>query len=115
MTISSVVLIGSLGNYVGGRYAVIPGSILILIFLHFTSNLKSKFIKNFSLIMIMSSLFFGIYEFRPPTSNVSHQYIKFLDCINCPVWKKEVEKWKLDKSYVIKIWPYPSKSLILKN
>ena len=115
LTISSVVLIGSLGNYVGGRYAVIPGSILILIFLHFTSNLKSKFIKNFSLVMVMSSLFFGIYEFRPPVSNVSHQYIKFLDCIDCPVWKKEVQKWKLDKSYVIKIWPYPSKSLILKN
>ena len=65
--------------------------------------------------MIISSLIFGIYEFRPPTTNVKHQYIKFLDCVNCPVWKEEVKKWKLDNSYVIKIWPYPSKALILRN
>lgn len=115
LTISGVVLVGSLDNYVGGRYAVIPGSVLILIFLHLTFNLKNKFIKNFSLIMIISSLIFGIYEFRPPTTNVKNQYIKFLDCVNCPVWKEEVEKWKLDNSYVIKIWPYPSKALILRN
>ena len=56
----------------------------------------------------------GIYEFRPPTKNVKHQYIKFLDCINCPFWKEEVQKWKKDQNYRLKLWPYPRKSLKLK-
>jgi len=54
-----------------------------------------------------------LYEFRPPTQNVKHQYIKFLDCVDCPIWKQEIKKWRNDNSYVINIWPYPEKTFRL--
>ena len=56
-------------------------------------------------MFIINYLFFAfIYQFRPPTQNVKHQYIKYLDCINCPEWKEELNYWKNDKSYTLKIW-----------
>ncbi len=60
------------------------------------------------------ALITGIYEFRPPIKNVKHQYIKFLDCINCPTWSDEVKKWRKDKNYMIGIWPYPKKNFYMK-
>ena len=48
-------------------------------------------------------------------TNVKHQYLKYLDCISCPVWKEEIRKWQSDKSYIIGVWPYPKKKLILKD
>ena len=64
--------------------------------------------------MIVLSLTTGLYEFRPPTKNVKHQYLKFLDCINCPIWKQEIFKWKNNNDYQIGLWPYPRKKMILR-
>jgi hypothetical protein len=113
-TISVLVLIGAAGDYVGGRYAVIPGVTLLLIILHLAFEMQTKKIKIFFIILISFSLSSGIYEFRPPTENVKYQYIKFLDCINCPEWKAEIKKWKNDNNYIIKIWPYPTWTMSLK-
>ena len=112
--ISILVLVGAAGDYVGGRYAVIPGVTLLLIILHLTFEMQGKKIKIFFTILISISLISGINEFRPPTKNVKHQYINFLDCINCPVWKNEIKKWKNNNNYIIKIWPYPNKTMTLK-
>ncbi len=111
--ISILVLVGAAGNYVGGRYAVIPGVSLLLIILHLTFEIRGKKIKLFFIILISISLISGINEFRPPTKNVKHQYIKFLDCVNCPEWKNEIKTWKNDSNYKIKIWPYPRKAMTL--
>ena len=115
IVISSVVIIGSLNNQLSGRYAVIPGTLLLLMYLHLLFTLKKIYLKSFFLILIFTSFVTGLYEFRPPTSNVKHQYLKYLDCISCPIWKEEIQKWQSDKSYIIGVWPYPKKKLILGN
>ena len=111
--ISLIVITGSLNNQVGGRYAVIPGTVLLLIYLHLSSILKNLYLRISFLALITISLLTGFYEFRPPTENVKHQYLKYLDCISCPIWSEEVKKWRKDQSYVIGIWPYPHKNLVL--
>ena len=108
-----MVIVGSVDTHVGGRYAVIPGVTFLLIILRTIETFNQSFIKYLAILCISSSLVNGLYEFRPPTQNVKHQYIKFLDCIDCPIWKQEVGKWRKDKSYVIKIWPYPKKTFRL--
>jgi hypothetical protein len=114
--ISLIILFGSVSNQVGGRYAVIPGSVLILCALECFYKTKNLYLKYFSIILIMLSLTAGIDQFRPYQKNIfENQYIKFLDCINCPDWKSEISIWKNDKNYIIGIWPYPSKDLILPN
>ncbi len=115
IVISSVVIIGSLNNQLSGRYAVIPGTLLLLMCLHLLFTLKKVYLKSFFLILIFTSFVTGLYEFRPPTTNVKHQYLKFLDCLNCPIWSEEIQKWQSDKSYIIGVWPYPRKKLILGN
>ena len=112
--ISFVILVGSINNQLGGRYAVIPGSILLLIILHLSFEIKKPVIKILFFLIISFSLIFGANEFRPPTENVKHQYIKYLDCINCPIWKEEIYKWRKNNEYEIGIWPYPLKKLKLE-
>ncbi len=111
--ITSIIFVGGLGNYIGGRYAVIPGVLVILILLQLLFSSQKTYLKFIFSILIILSLSTGLYEFRPPVKNVKHQYIKFLDCIDCPVWREEVGKWRNDKNYVIGIWPYPRKNLAL--
>ena len=99
----------------GGRYAAVPGATLLLIILHTMFKTKIRTIKIAFAVLISFSLISGMYEFRPPTKNVKHQYLKYLDCINCPEWKNEIKKWKKDNQYIIRIWPYPRKRMKLKN
>ena len=114
--ISVVILVGSLNNQVGGRYAVIPGTLLILCALEILYKTLNSYLKSISFILIFLSITAGIYEFRPNQKNIHEdQYIKFLDCIDCPDWKSEVKVWKNDNNYIIKIWPYPKKSLNLSK
>ncbi len=113
--ITFIVAIGGLGSYVGGRYAVIPGVIFLLIILHISFIIKKVTYKIIFFVLIIFSISTGFYEFRPPVKNVKHQYIKYLDCINCPIWKDEVAKWRNRKDYIIGIWPYPNKKLVLSN
>ena len=115
LIISSIVVIGGAGNYVGGRYAVIPGALIVLIILHLSFQIKQKFPKTLFATLLTLSIFTGGYEFRPPTENVKHQYIKQLDCVNCPIWSDEIKKWRYNKDHIIGIWPYPRKELILGN
>ena len=93
-SISFLIIIGSVDTHVGGRYAVIPGITLLLIILKTTTMLNRLYLKFFSILLILSSLMSGLYEFRPPTKNVKHQYIKFLDCIECPVGEMKLTNGK---------------------
>ena len=110
---SLIVMIGATAEYVGGRYAVLPSLYLlcsILIIYYFLFEFKIKFI---FLIFLLFSIISGSLEYRPSKENTKHVYLKFLDCINCPDWHDEVDKFKNNNNYRLKIWPYPHKNMIL--
>ena len=50
----------------------------------------------------------GSYEYK-----TNNKYNHFLMCIDCPIWKEEINKWKKYKDYSIKIWEYPRKTMQL--
>ena len=116
--ISSVIIFGSLGNQLGGRYAVIPGVVLILIALDILFKSRNRMLSTFLSIMILISVISGLFEFRPNykfnSKNPGTNYLKFLDCINCPEWKNEVIQWRKDNKRPIRLWPYPEKQFTLK-
>ena len=64
------------------------------------------------------SLFTGTYEFRPKykvnLKNPELNYLRHLDCLNCPEWKSEIKLWRKNENYIIGLWPYPNKTLTLK-
>ena len=106
---------GAVDDYVGGRYAALPSFYLLMIVLVFYIFLDKFNFKYFFLLILMTSILIGAYEFRPPIKNVKHQYIKYLDCVNCPNWENEINNFQQDKSYRLKIWPYPRKTMSLIN
>ena len=107
-----IVFIGSIGSYYGGRYAAIPGIVLLLIFLHLVFTVSKK-LKYFLMIVLIFALFNGVNEFRPYDKN-NESGLKLLDCYNCPNWKNEIINWKKNNDYLIKIWPYPRKTMRLE-
>tara|TARA_B100000579_G_scaffold397644_1_gene377355 strand:+ start:329 stop:1582 length:1254 start_codon:yes stop_codon:yes gene_type:complete len=98
---------GSWGEQVQGRYAVVPGVILLFIFIRLAQN-NSKLIKVFSISVILFSLFAGLYEFKHNT-----KYPSFLICMNCPHWNEEIKIWRNNSDYKIKIWNYPNTHMYL--
>ena len=90
-----------------GRYALIPGILLIFIVLKLR-EVDNFIIKWISSILITLSIITGLYEYKH-----KNKYPHFLTCINCPVWKEEVKKWRKDNSYELKIWDYPRKKMKL--
>ena len=110
---SLVVMTGATSEYVGGRYAVLP-SLYLLCSILITYKLLFEFkIKFIFLILLLFSIVSGSIEYRPSKENTKHVYLKFLDCINCPNWLDEVDKFKDNNNYRLKIWPYPHKNMIL--
>ena len=97
---AGVISIGSLNNQIGGRYAVIPGVIIILILTDILTKSKKSTLTVILSIMIFTSLITGAYEFRPNYRvnliNLNTNYLKFLDCLNCPEWKSEINRWRKD-------------------
>ena len=78
-------------------------------------NFHSKIVANFFSILILISIISGFYEFRPKVIDISHNHhsLKNLDCLSCPNWQEEVKKFRSDKSYQLKIWPYDAKTMQL--
>ncbi len=107
LTYSFLAIYASKMEQVQGRYALIPGIILIFMVFRF-SQISSGIAKTLSIILILISLFAGSYEYKH--NNI---YPHFLICDNCPDWKKEVSKWKKDNTYPLKIWMYPTKTMRL--
>ena len=98
---------GSWGQQVQGRYAVVPGIIILFIILRLSLN-SIKIIKITSIFIIFLSLFAGLYEYKYNT-----KYPQFLICMECPHWKEEIDVWRKNPNYKIKIWNYPEKSMYL--
>jgi hypothetical protein len=94
-------------NQVQGRFALIPG-ILLLFTVYRYFQISSGITKIFFSFLLFFSLSTGFYEYK-----INNKYKHFLDCFNCPVWKDELSKWKLNNNYEIKIWNYPGKTMKL--
>ena len=63
--VSVLVIIGSVQpGFAGGRYAVVPGVILIFMIFRFYILENKVFLKNLFLLLLISSLTIGIIEFR---------------------------------------------------
>ena len=92
---------------VQGRYEVVPAIILILS-IYRLSQITEKINKFFCLTIIIISISAGFYEFKN-----NNKFSHYLVCINCPDWKKEVSKWKKNKTYLLEIWPYGRKKMRL--
>jgi hypothetical protein len=109
--ISLFVMIGGVSNYVGGRYAVVPSIIFLLILMHLSNLLNAFKIKYLFLTALITSLSFGFYEYK-----TNNKYYKFLECVSCPDWSTEVQNWRQQPNYILKIWPYTmNKNMSLKN
>ena len=98
--VSLVVIFGGDTHSLHGRYASLPGMILIFSFLYLSNESKIKYVRLFSLFLITLTIVTGLIDFR------YKKFIPYLDCINCPDWSEEVRKYKLDKNYKLKNWPY---------
>tara|TARA_Y100000992_G_scaffold152653_1_gene101785 strand:- start:186 stop:1454 length:1269 start_codon:yes stop_codon:yes gene_type:complete len=105
--ISTVSILGSKMEQVAGRFALIPGIILVLSVYRFF-QISHGTIKIITISLITISLSTGIYEFK-----YNNSIPKLLICKNCPHWSEEVNKWKLDNNYNLKIWLYPRKTMSL--
>ena len=99
-TISFVIVIGGVSDSLHGRYSALTGVILIFSFLHLSRVSSIIFIKKLSIILMILTITFGIFDFR------YKKYIEYLDCIDCPNWSDEVKKYKLDNNYRMNAWPY---------
>ena len=106
---SILVLIGGVGDYVGGRYAALPSLYFLVFFIIVHKLSKKSFSKYLSLILLTSSIFFGGISFK------NNDYSHYLKCKGCPNWIDEVAKFNQDNKYLIKIWPYPRKTMQLFN
>jgi len=100
---SFVIIFGGVSMNLQGRYAALTGTILIFSFLHLSRVSSFNFMKSLSIILVIFTIISGVYDFR------YEKFIYYLDCINCPDWSEEVRKYKLDKNYILKNWPYHGK------
>jgi len=98
-------------DQVQARYAVIP-SVLFVLLIFRLFQINRNFLKIFFLFFIIFSISLGFYEYK-----INNKYPHFLSCLEgCPDWSNEVEKWRADPNYNLKIWDYPRKSMtLLKN
>ena len=104
---SVLILIGSHYDQAGGRYAVVPGIIILLIIIKLAQE-NSKLLKISSFFLIFLSISSGLYEFKNRNINKN-----FLLCNDCPVWKEEIKIWRSNPNYKIKIWNYPGELMKL--
>ena len=100
-SISILALIGATGPYVGGRYAALPSFFLIATALFLAIIMKNSNFKFFLQFILFISILSGAYEFKN-----NNKFKNFLICVDCPNWSHEVEKFKKNNDYQLKIWPY---------
>ena len=110
LSVVIVIFVGADNSPPTGRYATIPGLLILVLIYYLSINFPGKYIKYALKFLLLVSILVGAYEFRPHS-----RYIEYLDCINCPNWKNEIYKWELNSQYVIKIWPYNQKNMLLNE
>ena len=83
--VSVLIIVGSTEpGQAGGRYAVVPGVILIFIIFRFFLIEKNFIHKNFFLILLTFSLIIGLLEYR-----YMSPFPKALECIDYSQYKEQ--------------------------
>ena len=83
--VSVLIIVGSTEpGQAGGRYAVVPGVILIFIIFRFFLIEKNFILKNFFLILLTFSLIIGLLEYR-----YMSPFPKALECIDYSQYKEQ--------------------------
>ena len=95
-----LVLIGGVNDGISGRYSVIPGVCLLLIIFILSFQDKKVFLNYIAVFLLITTVGTGIFDFR------DKKFITYYDCINCPNWKSEILKLKMDSNYEVAVWPY---------
>jgi hypothetical protein len=90
----------------GGRYTVIPISILTLMLVHGAATARDRWLPQAGTALCAVVLVVGISEFWT-------QQPKSLRCIDCPRWDHEVRQWRAGITGRLDIWPYPGWSIEL--
>jgi len=108
LIINLITLYAAKMEQVQGRYAAMPGILLIFI-AYRLFQISSNNFKKFYFFLILISLITGFHEYK-----LNNKYPHFLICIDCPNWKNEVRKWRFDNNYELNIWMYPGKKMKLR-
>lgn len=103
------VLIGSHGNNIAGRYAVISSSIIILIFINVMYNLEFNFLNKVKIIMFAIPIIIGLIDYQ---GNFNYKY---LDYNQSPRWENEIHKLEKDSDSTLTVWPYDRWKFKLKE
>lgn len=90
----------------GGRYTVIPISILTLMLVHGAATARHRWLPHAGTALCAVVLIVGISEFWT-------QQPKSLRCIDCPRWDHEVRRWRAGIADRLDIWPYPGWRIVL--
>jgi len=104
---SILALYGSKVEQVQGRFALLPG-VLLLLSIYRIFQISNRSLKYLSIFLVSLSLLTGSYEYKK-----NNKYPQLLMCMGCPDWKDEVSKWRKDNTYKLKTWDYPRKSMSL--
>jgi hypothetical protein len=96
--IEVLVQLGSFGE-AGGRYAVLPIAILILLVVHGAATAPPGWLRTGAIAACGVVFVFGVLQFwtRQPAR---------LRCDRCPEWDRQVEQWEADPDDPLVIWPY---------
>lgn len=105
-TLSTILSINMSG---GPRYTYVPSIMLIIFFLtNLNNSAISSCFRYTAVTLILSSVLFNMIE-RPILLN------GFAYNDNWPNWKKEVQMWRQNDDYILKIWPPPWQMVLHKN
>ena len=85
----------------GPRYTFAP-SVMVMVFVVGMAGSRevSKYLRAVAMVLITSSLFFCISDYRTGMTGFAYDP-------DWPKWKDEVARWNISNAYEMKIWPPP--------
>jgi hypothetical protein len=94
----SLVLFGTRHD-AGGRYAVLPIAVLLLISVHAMTTARFRVATGVAAAFCLVSFIGGCSAFWTGQPSA-------LRCINCPQWDQQVSAWRAGRTDHLVIWPY---------
>jgi len=88
----------------GSRYIVVPGTVLLLAFFSRSLNPSAKLRRRLCGLVIAVSLAAGVAAFWRDVPKV---FRPLGHTRGRPSWSSEVAKWRENRHYRLRIWPYP--------
>jgi hypothetical protein len=105
-----LVNLGANGQLAVRRYAVVPDAILTLALVYGAAvadwNWRG-FVATALCGLVMIAGLANFWRDDPPG--------RYLRCVACPEWDDEVRAWESGETDELEIWPYPGRSMTLRN